>query len=184
MQREVDKLVKSYWICQVSKGAATNARLYLPLPILERPWTNKIADTVIVAQLYFREVYCLHGLPLSIVFDHDTRVLSHFWQCLWRLSVTKLNFSSTYHPQTHGQTKVVNQSLGALLWSLVREHNKSWDTKLFQAEFAYNCSTNWSTGFSPYTIIYGSNPRAPLDLAPILDMKQTHMTAEDLMAQI
>ena len=145
---------------------------------------KKTADAVNVAQLYFREVYRLHGLPLSIVFDRDTRFLSHFWRCLWRLSSIKLNFSSAYHPQTDGQTEVVNRSLGALLLSLVGEHIKSWDTKLFQAEFAYNHSTNRSIGFSPFTIIYGSNPRAPLDLAPIPDMKQTNTTAEDLMAQI
>jgi hypothetical protein len=207
MRREVDKLVKSFRICQVSKGSATNAGLYLPLPIPERPWTNvsmdfvlglprtqkgndsifvvvdrfskmvhfivckKTADAVNIAQLYFRKVYRLHGLPLSIVSDRDTRFLSHFWRCLWRLLSTKLDFSSAYHPQTDGQTEVVNRSLGALLWSLVGEHIKSWDTKLIQAEFAYNRSTNRSTCFSPFTIIYGSNPRALLDLAPILDMK-------------
>ena len=103
---------------------------------------KKMANTVNVAQLYFREVYRLHGLPLSIVSDHDTIFLSYFWRCLWRLSSTKLDFSSAYHPQTDGQTKVVNRSLGALLRSLVGEHIKSWDTKLLQAEFAYNRSTN------------------------------------------
>jgi hypothetical protein len=66
----------------------------------------------------------------------------------------------------------------------VREHIKSWDAKLFQAKFTYNRSTNQSTGFSLFTIIYGCNPCAPLDLAPIPDMRQTHMTVEDLMAQI
>jgi hypothetical protein len=220
MQREVDKLVKSCRICQVSKGSATNAGLYLPLPIPEQPWTNvsmdfvlglprtqkgndsifvvvdrfskmvhfitckKIADAVNVAQLYFREVYRLHGLPLSIVSDRDTRFLSHFWRCLWRLSSTKLDFSSAYHPQTDGQTEVVNRSLEDLLRSLVGEHIKSWDTKLFQVEFAYNRSTNRSIGLSPFTIIYGSNPRAPLDLAPIPDTMRTNTTAKDLMIQI
>ena len=112
-----------------------------------------------MAQLYFKEVYRLHGLPLPIVSDHDTRFLSHFWRCLWRLSSTKLDFSSAYHPQIDGQTEVVNRSLGVLLRSLVGEHIKSRDTKLFQAKFAYNRSTNRSTGLSPFTIIYGSNPR-------------------------
>jgi hypothetical protein len=63
---------------------------------------KKIADVVNVAQLYFREVYRLHGLPLSIVSNRDTRLLSHFWRCLWQLSHTKLDFSSAYHPQTDG----------------------------------------------------------------------------------
>jgi hypothetical protein len=66
----------------------------------------------------------------------------------------------------------------------VGEHIKSWDKKLFRAEFTYNCSTNCSIGFSLFTIIYGSNPHAPLDLAPIPDMRRTHMIAEDLMTQI
>jgi hypothetical protein len=76
---------------------------------------KKIANVVNVAQLYFQEVYRLHGLPLTIVFDRDMRFLSHFWQCLWQLSHTRLDFSSVYHPQMDGQIEVVNWSLGALL---------------------------------------------------------------------
>ena len=55
---------------------------------------------------------------------------------------------------------------------------------MYQAEFAYNRSINRSTGFSPFTIIYGSNPHAPLDLAPLLDLKRIHTKAEDLIAHI
>jgi hypothetical protein len=47
MRREVDKLVKSYRVCQVAKGSATNAGLYLPLPIPEQPWTNVSMDFVL-----------------------------------------------------------------------------------------------------------------------------------------
>ncbi|CAL9005520.1 unnamed protein product, partial [Prunus brigantina] len=144
----------------------------------------KTTDAINVAQLFFREVYRLHGLPLSIVSDRDTRFLSHFWRCLWRLSNTKLDFSSAYHPQTDGQTEVVNRSLGNLLRSLVGEHLKSWDQKLYQAEFAFNRSVNRSTGFSPFLINYGYNPRAPIDLAPIADLKRVHGKVEDLISQL
>jgi hypothetical protein len=51
---------------------------------------------------------------------------------------TNLMFCSAYHPQTYGQTEVVNRSLGDLLRSLVTEHHSSRDNILPQAEFAYN----------------------------------------------
>ena len=91
---------------------------------------KKTSDAVNVAQLYFRDVYYLHGLPQSIVSDLDVRFLSHFWRYFWRLANTTLNFSSAYHPQTDGQTEVVNRSLGNLLQSLVSDHLKSWDQRL------------------------------------------------------
>jgi hypothetical protein len=79
---------------------------------------------------------------------------------------------------------VVNRSLGAILRSLVGENLKSWDLQLYQAEFAYNRLVNRSTGLSPFNIIYGGNPRRPLDLAPLPDLKRTNTRAEDLIAHI
>jgi hypothetical protein len=91
---------------------------------------KKTTNVVNVAELFFREVYRLHGLPESIVSDRDTRFLSHFWWSLWKTVNTRLNFSSAYHPQSDGQTEVVNRSLGNLLRSLVGDQLKSWDKKL------------------------------------------------------
>ena len=55
---------------------------------------------------------------------------------------------------------------------------------MYQAKFAYNRSINRSTDFSPFVITYGYNPRAPLDLAPIPDLKRVNVKAEDLITQI
>ena len=67
---------------------------------------------------------------------------------------TQLNFSSAYHPQTDGQTEVMNHSLGNMLRCLVGEHVKSWDQKLCQAKFAHNHAFNRSIGFCPFTVVY------------------------------
>ena len=86
---------------------------------------KKTTDVVNVAQLLFYDVYHLYGLQSSIVSDRDTCFLSHFWRSLWKMVNTQLNFNSAYHPQTNGQTEVVNRSLGNLLRCLVGDHVKS-----------------------------------------------------------
>ena len=128
---------------------------------------SKTSNATRVAQLYFREVVRLHGLPKSIVSDHDVRFTSHFWRTLWSMLGTKLKFSTAYHPQTDGQTEVVNRSLGNLLRSLVGDNLTTWDLVIPRAEFAYNASANRTTGMSPFEVAHGLVPRKPLDLVPV-----------------
>jgi hypothetical protein len=140
---------------------------------------QKTNDATHIANLFFKEVVRLHGFPRSIVSDRDTKFVGHFWRTLWKKLGTNLSFSSAYHPQTDGQTKVVNISLGDLLRSLVTEHHSQWDHILPQAEFAYNDSINRSTGQSPFQIVYGMQPRGVSELK---DMEQTEFrsaSAED-----
>ncbi|PKI43333.1 hypothetical protein CRG98_036313 [Punica granatum] len=142
---------------------------------------KKMTDVIRVAQMYFREVYRLHGLPKSIVSDRDTWFLSHLWRSLWKMVDTQLQFSSAYHPQTNGQTEVVNRSLGNLLQSLVGEHVKSWDLKLCRVEFAHNHAVNRSTGFSPFQVVYVVVPKGPLDLIPLPNRPKVHGKAPDFV---
>lgn len=145
---------------------------------------KKTTDAVQIANLYFRDVYRLHGLPASIVSDRDTRFLSHFWRSLWNLLGTCLDMSSAYHPQSDGQTEVANRSLGNLLRSLVGDNIKSWDTKLCQAEFAHNHAFNRSLGFSPIRVVNGLVPRCPLDLTTAPDKTRHHGEAIDFITDL
>ena len=96
--------------------------------------------------------------------DRDVRFMSYFWKTLWHLVGTKLKFSTAFHPQTDGQTKVVNRSLGNLLRCLVGEANRNWDSILPIAQLAYNSSINRSIGASPFEVVHGYTPRKSLDL--------------------
>nr|GEW21419.1 putative reverse transcriptase domain-containing protein [Tanacetum cinerariifolium] len=129
---------------------------------------KKTTYAVNMGQIFFRDAYYLHGLPSFIVYDQDTQLLSHFWCSLWKMVNPQLNFSSAYHPQTNGQTKVVNRSFGNLLRCLVGDHVKAWDQKLCRAEFAHNHDVNRSTRFSPFQVVYSTQQRGPLDLMSLL----------------
>ncbi|XP_074302274.1 uncharacterized protein LOC141633751 [Silene latifolia] len=128
---------------------------------------HKTDDASNVADLYYREIVRLHGIPKTIVSDRDSKFLSYFWNTLWRKVGTKLLFSTSHHPQTDGQTEVTNRTLGTLLRGLVSKTQKDWDLKLSHAEFAYNRSPTHATGHSPFEIVYGINPYLPLDLIPL-----------------
>jgi hypothetical protein len=88
--------------------------------LVTRPMMLHIAD------LFFRDIVRLHGAPHTIVSDRDTKFLSHFWRCLWARLGTKLLFSTICHPQTDGQTEVVNRTLSTMLQSILKKNLKLW----------------------------------------------------------
>ena len=140
---------------------------------------RKTSDVTYVAHLFFNEIVRLHGLPTTILSDRDVKFTGHFWRTLWKKMNTQLSYSSSYHPQTDGKTKVVNRSLGNLLRSLVGENSRMWDRVLAQAEFAYNDSPNRSTGLIPFQILYDMHPRGVHELRDLGLQERRSADGED-----
>ena len=108
-----------------------------------------------IAAICLREVIRHHGLPSSIISDRDPRFIAHLWRALWEMFETKLHMSSSYHPETDGQTERANRTIEDILRAYTSARQNDWDEYLPFAEIAYNQSVQASTGFSPYYLNTG-----------------------------
>ncbi|XP_071906072.1 uncharacterized protein [Coffea arabica] len=115
-----------------------------------------------LARLYLDEIIRLHGIPVSIVSDRDPRFVSRFWQKMQEVLGTKLNFSTTYHPQTDGQSERTIQTLEDMLRTCVLDFGENWSKFLTLVEFAYNNSFHSSIQMAPYEALYGRKCRSPI----------------------
>jgi hypothetical protein len=123
----------------------------------------KITDSLEkLAELYVREIVRLHGVPVSIVSDRDSRFTSKFWERLQGAMGTKLHFSTAYHPQSDGQSERTIQTLEDMLRLCVLDFKGNWIKYIPLVEFAYNNSFQATIGMAPYEALYGRKCRSPL----------------------
>ena len=108
-----------------------------------------------VANLFLDMVCKLHGFPKSLVSDRDPVFMSNFWRTLFKLSGTKLHMSTAYHPQSDGQTEVLNRTLEQYLRAFVHHQPSLWGKYLSLAEWCYNTTTHSATGKTPFQITFG-----------------------------
>ncbi|GKD31075.1 putative reverse transcriptase domain-containing protein [Tanacetum coccineum] len=92
---------------------------------------------------YLKEVFSRHGVPVSIISDHDSRFTAHFWQSLQEALGTQLDMSTAYHPQTDGQSERTIQTLEDMLRA------------------------------SPFEALYGQKCRSPICWAEVGDNQLT-----------
>ena len=104
----------------------------------------------------------MHGVPVSIVSDRDTKFTSEFWRAFQKALGTKVHMSTAYHPQTDGQSERTIQTLEDMLRACVLDWEGSWVKYLPLAEFAYNNNYHSSIGMAPYEALYGRPCRTPL----------------------
>ncbi|GKE53060.1 putative reverse transcriptase domain-containing protein, partial [Tanacetum coccineum] len=79
---------------------------------------------------YLKEVVSRHGVSILIIFDRNGRFTSDFWKSLNKALCTRLDMSTTYHPQTDGQSERTIQTLEDMLCACVLDFGKGWDKHL------------------------------------------------------
>lgn len=114
-----------------------------------------------LAQIYIKEVVRLHGIHVSIVNDRDPFFTSELWRSLQTALETSLNLGTAYHPQTDGQTEMMNKILENLLRACVLDFEGHWKQNLPLVEFAYNNSYQATTGMATFEALYGRPCKSP-----------------------
>ncbi|CAI7882601.1 unnamed protein product [Closterium sp. NIES-53] len=123
--------------------------------------TNATATAEATARLFFDRIITIHGIPATLISDRDPKFTSKFWKELMGLLGTKLAMSSSYHPQTDGQTERLNQVVEQLLHTACKDDVSHWDTQLPTLEFAYNNASHVATGKTPFFLCYRREPLTP-----------------------
>ncbi|KAA0042468.1 hypothetical protein E6C27_scaffold246G00150 [Cucumis melo var. makuwa] len=124
-----------------------------------------------LARLYVDKIVSQYGVPVSIVSDMDPKFTSKFWRSLQKTMGTRLKFSTSFHPQTDGQSERTIQTLKDMLRACVLQLKGSWDTHLLLMEFAYNNSYQSCIGMAPYEALYERPCRTPVCWNEVGDRK-------------
>ena len=124
--------------------------------------SNQLAVTV--AKILVNKYFTNYGWPDKILTDRGSSFENLLFRDICELArICKLRTGS-YHPQTNGQCERFNKTLISMLGTLPRDAKKTWQDWVPTLVHAYNCATSSVTGYSPYFLIYGRQPRLPIDI--------------------
>ncbi|GJT41243.1 putative reverse transcriptase domain-containing protein [Tanacetum coccineum] len=139
-----------------------------------------------LARMYLKEVVTRHGIPVSIIYDHDPRFASNFWRSFQKAMGTRLDMSTAYHPETNGQSERTIQTLEDMLRACVIDFGNGWEGHLPLIEFSYNNSYHASIKAAPFEALYGRKCRSLICWAEVGDAQLTgpeliHETTEKIV---
>lgn len=109
------------------------------------------------------EIFAVHGPPAQITTDNGPQFKSAQFENFVRKLGIKHSNTCTYHPQANGVDERFNGTLVKIIKSYTSSHQQDWDRQIVWALKLYNSTENESTKFKPYTVLYGKEPRNPLN---------------------
>jgi hypothetical protein len=118
------------------------------------------------AQTLFEEYICRYGVPKSILSDQGTHFKNQLMEAMAKLIGYNHIYSCVYHPQTNGMVERFNATFVPQIAKLQDRENNNWDEFLSPVVFAYNTGIHATTGYSPFQLQYGRDPRLPTDEPP------------------
>ncbi|UYV74124.1 K02A2.6-like [Cordylochernes scorpioides] len=116
-----------------------------------------------IADFFLKRIVLRHGTPKILISDRGSSFLSKLLTQVLKICNTIHKKTTSYHPQTNGQTERMNRTLTDMISMYIDEKHQNWDVILPFVTFAYNSSVQETTGYSPYFLIHGREPLTFLD---------------------
>ena len=126
------------------------------------PTKNQTAKTV--AEAFFNNFIIHYGFPKRIHTDQGANFESNLIKELCKLTGMEKSRTTPYHPMSNGITERLNRSLLGILGTLTTEQKKDWKRYVGPLVHAYNSLRHDTTGYSPYFLMFGRQPRLPVDI--------------------
>ena len=123
---------------------------------------NKEGKTA--AERFYNDFIFKFGLPGKILHDQGKEFDNYLFKHLAQFCNIQRIRTSPYHPQTNGQTERMNQTIINMLKTLAERNKSNWKDHIQKLVHAYNCTTHYPTGYSPYYLLFGRTPKLPIDL--------------------
>ena len=125
---------------------------------------SKTQTALAAAKLLWNNFILHYGFSSKIITDQGRTFESEVIENICPVAGVKKLRTSPYHPQTNGQYEHFNSTLLNMCGTLTPEQKKDWKSHVPALVHAYNCTKNTATGFSPYYLLFGREPRLPVDL--------------------
>ena len=137
-----------------------------------------------IAQLLIDEILARHSAPRTLLSDRGPNFLASVVKAVCDIMNTRRTLTTAYHPQTDGLVERFNATLCEGLSMYVSTHQKDWDRHLPLTLFAYRVAPHATTGESPFYLLYGREPRLPLDASLLLPDSNVSNSVAELRARL
>ena len=126
------------------------------------PTKNQSAHTT--ADALMNNFILHYGFPKRLHSDQGANFEGKVIQQLCSISGIKKSRTTPYHPMGNGMTERFNRTLLEMLGTLEPDQKANWKRHVGPLVHAYNCTKHESTSFAPYFLMFGREPRLPVDI--------------------
>ena len=193
--QKVDKIVAPFYkvaidiIGPMTTTRTTKSRFALVLIDLATRWIEVVPLREITSERICNallSIFTKYGFPNIILSDNGTQFVSNLTDAFAQLLDISQIFSTRYHPQSNGCVERANQTIKLMIEKVCIEKPKDWDIYLPMILFAYRNAKHNSTGFSPFQLMFGRQPKSPLENFKnnILQNKEIEYFPEEFISNV